>query len=71
MVVLGSAAPVPLAESTRSVEVLPLEGKKLAAETPLDFLRQDSSIFLEQRGAGGAQSDLLKARVRRSTAWMR
>ena len=59
MVVLGSAAPVPLAESTRSVEVLPLEGKKLAAETPLDFLRQDSSIFLEQRGAGGAQSDLV------------
>ncbi len=59
MVVLGSAAPVPLAESPRSVEVLPLEGKKLAAETPLDFLRQDSSIFLEQRGSGGAQSDLV------------
>ncbi|MGC1462945.1 MAG: TonB-dependent receptor [Terracidiphilus sp.] len=59
MVVLGTAAPVPLAESPRSVEVLPLEGKKLAAETPLDFLRQDSSVFLEQRGAGGAQSDLV------------
>lgn len=59
MVVLGSAAPVPLAESTRSVEVLPLEDKKLAAETPIDFLRQDSSIFLEQRGAGGVQSDIV------------
>ena len=59
MVVLGSAAPVPFAEAPRSVEVLPLEGKKLAAETPLDFLRQDSSIFLEQRGAGGAQSDIV------------
>jgi iron complex outermembrane receptor protein len=59
MVVLGSAAPVPLAESSRDVVVLPLDGKKLAAETPLDFLRQDSSIFLEQRGAGGAQSDLV------------
>lgn len=59
MVVLGSAAPVPLAESPRSVDVIPLEGKKLAAETPLDFLRQDSSVFLEQRGAGGAQSDLV------------
>ena len=59
MVVLGSATPVPLAESPRSVVVLPLEGEKLAAETPLDFLRQDSSIFLEQRGAGGAQSDLV------------
>ena len=59
MVVLGSAAPVPLAESPRSVVVLPLKGKKLAADTPLDFLRQDSSIFLEQRGAGGAQSDIV------------
>jgi len=59
MVVLGSAAPVPLAESTRSVDVIPLKGKTLAAETPLDFLRQESSIFLEQRGAGGAQSDLV------------
>jgi iron complex outermembrane receptor protein len=59
MVVLGSATPVPLAESPRSVEVLPLDGYKLAAATPLDFLRQDSSIFLEERGAGGAQSDLI------------
>lgn len=59
MVVLGSAAPVPLAESPRSVVVLPLEGKKLAAETPIEFLRQDSSVFIEQRGAGGAQSDLV------------
>ncbi len=59
MVVLGSAAPVPLAESPRSVVVLPLKDKTLAAESPLDFLRQDSSIFLEQRGAGGAQSDLV------------
>ena len=59
MVVLGSAAPVPLAESPRSVVVLPLQDKKLAAETPLDFLRQDSSVFIEQRGGGGAQSDLV------------
>jgi len=59
MVVLGSAAPVPLAESPRSVVVLPLQGEKLAAETPLDFLRQDSSVFIEQRGGGGAQSDIV------------
>jgi outer membrane cobalamin receptor len=59
LVVLGSAAPVPLAESPRSVVVLPLQGKKLAAETPLDFLRQDSSVFIEQRGGGGAQSDIV------------
>ena len=59
MVVLGSAVPVPMAESPRSVEVLPLEGKKLAAESPQDFLRQDSSIFLEERGAGGGQADIV------------
>ena len=59
MVVLGSATPVPLAESTRSVEVLPLRGESLAAESPQDFLREDSSIFLEERGAGGGQADLV------------
>jgi iron complex outermembrane receptor protein len=59
MVVLGSAMPVPLAESPRSVEILPVKGKSLAAESPQDFLRQDSSIFLEGRGAGGGQADLV------------
>ena len=59
LVVLGSATPVPLAESPRSVEVLPLQGKSLAAESAQDFLRQDSSIFLEERGAGGGQADLV------------
>ena len=59
MVVLGSATPVPLAESTRSVEVLPLRSQSLAAESPQDFLRQDSSVFLQERGAGGGQADLV------------
>jgi outer membrane cobalamin receptor len=59
MVVLGSAVPVPLAESPRSVVVLPLQDKKLAAENPIDILRQDSSVFIQQRGGGGAQSDLV------------
>jgi outer membrane cobalamin receptor len=58
MVVLGSATPVPLAESPRSVLVLPLRDDVLFVTTPLDPLRTDSSIFLEQRGAGGAQTDL-------------
>ncbi len=57
MVVLGSATPVPLAESPRSVEVLPMKGESLAAESPQDFLREDSSVFLEERGAGGGQAD--------------
>ena len=59
LVVLGSATPVPLAESPRSVEVLPLQGQTLAAESPQDFLRQDSSLFLEPRGAGGGQADIV------------
>ncbi|MDR3793613.1 MAG: TonB-dependent receptor [Terracidiphilus sp.] len=59
LVVLGSATPVPLAESTRSVAVLPVRPMSLAAESPLDLLRTTSSAFLEQRGAGGAQSDLV------------
>ncbi len=59
MVVLGSAAPTPLAESQRSVEVIPVRKQALAAESPQDFLRQDSSIFLEERGAGGGQADIV------------
>jgi len=58
MVVLGSAVPTPLAESPSTVLILPIEGRILTLATPLDLLRDDSSIFLEQRGAGGAQSDL-------------
>jgi outer membrane cobalamin receptor len=58
IVVLGSATPVPLAESPRFVEVLPLKEDTLFLATPLDPLRRDASIFLEQRGAGGAQTDI-------------
>ena len=58
VVVLGSAVPVPLAESPSSVLVLPLRENALTLSTPLDPLRNDASIFLEQRGSGGAQSDL-------------
>ncbi len=59
MVVLGTATPVPLAESQRSVEILPVKGESLAAESPQDFLRGDSSVFLEERGGGGGQADLV------------
>jgi len=59
LVVLGTATPVPLTESPRPVEVLPIEPVRLAAETALDVLRTDSAVFLEQRGAGGAQDDLI------------
>jgi iron complex outermembrane receptor protein len=59
LVVLGTATPVPLAESTRAVTILPVAGKMLAVESALDLLRADSSLFLEQRGAGGGQTDLV------------
>ena len=59
LVVLGSATPVPLTESQRSVDVLPVQGQSLAAESPQEFLRHDSSIFLEERGAGGGQADIV------------
>jgi iron complex outermembrane receptor protein len=59
MVVLGTAVPVPLAESTVPVVVLPVEGKTLTLESPQELLRQDSSVYLEERGAGGGQSDLV------------
>jgi iron complex outermembrane receptor protein len=59
LVVLGSPVAVPLAESSASVVVLPVEGKTLLIESPQDLLRQDSSVFLEERGAGGGQTDLI------------
>jgi iron complex outermembrane receptor protein len=59
MVVLGSATPVPLTESQRSVDVLLVQGQSLAAESAQDFLREDSSIFLEERGSGGGQADIV------------
>lgn len=59
LIVLGTATPVPLAESTRAVTILPVAQKSLAAESPQDLLRADSSLFLEQRGAGGGQADLV------------
>jgi outer membrane cobalamin receptor len=49
---------VPLAESPSSVLLLPLRENALMLSTPLDPLRNDASVFLEQRGSGGAQSDL-------------
>ena len=59
MVVLGSPVPVPLAESSASVVVLPVKDNVLLLESPQELLRQDSSVFLEQRGAGGGQTDLV------------
>src|ERR1039458_9527730 len=59
MVVLGSPFSVLRHESSASVVVLPVEDKALLLESPQELLRQDSSVFLEQRGAGGGQVDLV------------
>lgn len=57
--VLGSPVPTPLAESPSSVLVLPVEANVLSVQSEQDLLRQDSSVFLEERGAGGGQADIV------------
>jgi iron complex outermembrane receptor protein len=59
IVVLGSPVPTPLAESPASVLVLPVGTKTLTLQSEQDLLRQDASVFLEQRGAGGGQADIV------------
>jgi outer membrane cobalamin receptor len=58
MVVLGSAVPVPLAESPRAIGVIALDEVTQYGGAAGDALRSDASIFIEQRGAGGAQADI-------------
>lgn len=59
VVVLGSPVPTPLVESPSSVVVLPVDTNVLSLESSQDLLRQDSSVFLEERGAGGGQADIV------------
>jgi outer membrane cobalamin receptor len=59
MVVLGSAVPVPLAESSASVVELPVENQILTLATEQDLLRQDSSVYIAARGSGGGQADIV------------
>jgi iron complex outermembrane receptor protein len=59
LVVLGTATPVPLAESSAAVTVLPVQDQILTIESPQQLLRQDSSVYLESRGSGGGQADVI------------
>lgn len=60
LVVLGTAAPEPLSETDSSVMVLPVGSMQtLTLESEQNLLRQDSSVFLEERGAGGGQADIV------------
>jgi len=58
LVVLGTAQPIPLAESSATVIVVPITPLKAVATSAQDLLREDSAVYLEQRGAGGGQADI-------------
>lgn len=56
--VLGSPTTVSLGESARSVIVLDTQQHPLSFSSVEDYLRTDSSVQINQRGAGGFPSDL-------------
>lgn len=58
VVVLGSPEPVTQAESSRVVTVIDTQKHPLTVPTVEDYLRTDSSVFIEQRGGGGVQADI-------------
>jgi outer membrane cobalamin receptor len=58
VVVLGSPEPVTEAESSRVVAVMEPKENPLAVPTIEDYLRTDSSVYIEQRGAGDVQADI-------------
>src|SRR5215475_4929177 len=58
VVVVGSPQAVTLGESNRSVVVMDTQEHPRAFETVEDRLRADTSTYIEQRGAGGAQADI-------------
>jgi vitamin B12 transporter len=59
VVVVGNPEPVTLGESNRSVMILNPQEHPLAFPTVEDLLRTDASTYIEQRGAGGAQADIV------------
>ncbi|WP_229741276.1 TonB-dependent receptor plug domain-containing protein [Silvibacterium dinghuense] len=58
VVVVGSPEAITLGESPRSVMAVEVGQQPFSFETAEDALRTDPSTFIEQRGAGGAQSDI-------------
>jgi iron complex outermembrane receptor protein len=58
IVVLGSADPVNQDDSARAVVVMNPQEHPLAFQDAEDYLRTDSSVDIEQRGAAGVQADL-------------
>jgi iron complex outermembrane receptor protein len=58
VVVLGNPEPVTEAESSRMVTVMDTKQYPLNVPTVADYLRTDSSVYIEQRGAGDVQGDI-------------
>jgi outer membrane cobalamin receptor len=58
VIVTGTTDPLPLKEVDRTVVILPIAGREILTPTLNDALREDPSIDIRQRGAGGAQADL-------------
>ena len=50
--------PLPLAESNRSVNLIVPRDQPLAANSIVDYLRQDTSLNLQARAPNGVQADL-------------
>lgn len=58
VVVLGSPAPVTQTESSRVVTVIDTKRDPLVVPSLEDYLRTDSSVYVEQRGSGDVQADI-------------
>lgn len=58
VIVLGTPEPVTEGESARSVVVINTRSHPLTVPTLEDYLRTDSSLYIEQRGAGMVQADI-------------
>jgi vitamin B12 transporter len=58
VVVLGSADPISLGESSRAVVVLDTQAHPLASQDVEDYLRTDASVDIQQRAPAGIQADI-------------
>jgi vitamin B12 transporter len=56
--VLGSAAPISLGESARTVVVLDTQQYPLAFQSIEEYLRTDASVDVQQRAPAGVMSDI-------------
>jgi len=56
--VLGSAAPISLGESARTVVVSDTQQHPLAFQSIEDYLRTDASVDIQQRASAGVMSDI-------------